>query len=59
MEIEARCPFCGEEEDFETVEVFAGPETWGWLVECLCCTCRGPIASSIKGAIEAWNRRAV
>lgn len=49
------CPFC---RDKAAEEVFSDP-VFGFYVTCrnLRCFCRGPVRTTPRGAVKAWNMR--
>ena len=48
------CPFCGNTEDFDVVDLSVGDQ---WTVVCVC-GANGPTASTKEEAAKLWNTRA-
>jgi hypothetical protein len=53
------CPFCGETDDFEPVEVALDfdCETWNWHTRCSFCGALGPECGTKAIANDAWDER--
>lgn len=65
MRIERPCPYCGEENDVQAIELAVlpagdNPRAYqsDFFVGCAKCGALGPPAASETEAAENWNRRA-